>query len=183
EKGLERPVLLGAGVGGADRRGRLERDRGDRLARGVDPERVLAGDAEVVEAALVRLLPLARGELVPRRVERQAETVRYLLLEAEADREDLPLARVVPLRPADDEFVLRVHVLRHEWFDERSLSHDAVRVPPGGERTAEEHDDGALPHPHGRPLSPRIARRVGEAKVGSTDEGARGIGRRLPERV
>ena len=89
---LERRVLLRADLLGAGRRARLEGDRRDRLVHGVDEERVLERDAEVVEAARVRLLGRARGDVQPRRVEGHAETVRELLLEPEpeAQRPSVP---------------------------------------------------------------------------------------------
>src|SRR5439155_1714492 len=147
---LERGVLLGSYLLGAGRRRRLERDRGDRLVRRVDEERVLERDAEVVEAARVRLAVRLRGDVVPLAVERDAEPIGELLLEPEAEAERAAVARVIPLGTADDELVLGVHVLGDERLDERSLANDAVGMRAARRETAEQRPHGARTCPHER---------------------------------
>src|SRR5207302_6735232 len=93
---LERGVLLRADLLGAGRRARFERDRRDRLVHGVDEERVLEREAEVAEAARVRLDRRPRRDVQPGGVERQAEAVRYLLFEAEAEAQRPSVPRMIP---------------------------------------------------------------------------------------
>ncbi|TMA34949.1 MAG: hypothetical protein E6J79_15790 [Deltaproteobacteria bacterium] len=140
---LERGALLRADLLGTGRRRRFERDRRDRLVHGVDEERVLERDVEVVEAALVRLGGGLGADVEPGRIERQAEPIGDLLLEAEAQGECPSVSRVVPFGPGDDELVLRIHVLCDERLDERTLSDYAVGVRPASGDAAEQDAHGA----------------------------------------
>src|SRR5439155_572654 len=107
-------------------------------------------DAEVVEAARVRLVVGLRGDVVPLAVERDAEPIGELLLEPEAEAERAAVARVIPLGTADDELVLGVHVLGDERLDERSLANDAVGMRAACGETAEQRPHGARTYPHER---------------------------------
>ena len=121
---------------------------------GVDEERVLERDAEVVEAARVRLGRRLGRDVEPGRVERQAEPIRYLLLEAEAETQRPSISRVIPFGPRDHELVLGIHVLRDERLYERTLSDHAVgvRLPCGD--AAEQEAHGAHVLSHERPSAP-----------------------------
>src|SRR5206468_9008574 len=131
---LKRGGPLGADLLGAGGSGRLERDRGDRLVRRVDEERVLERDAEVVEAARVGLVVGPRRDVVPLAVERDAEPIRELLLEPEAEAERAAVARVVPLRTAAHELVPRLHPLPAE-----PLHHPSPPTHPPPPRPAPRH--------------------------------------------